>query len=167
MNSFIRFLPHAIITGILGGLMQFVDLSFPAYFCAWVGFAAWASYFIAGGNLLGGVKVVACWSLGMIAAVCIVKSGTWFTGVTGNAMIGFPVMVGIVTAVAICFQNVPFVNHIPFWFIGAACFFGLNNSHGGALDKSVPIWIISVLVAQVFGWATVTLRGIYTRKSGV
>ena len=68
--EFVRFLPHAGIIALLAGFMQFLDIQIPL-FSAWVGFAAWACYFLNGCNLSGGAKVIGCWIAGVIASVNI------------------------------------------------------------------------------------------------
>lgn len=161
MSSFIKFLPHALIIGILAGLMQLLDLSSNGNFVAWIGFASWACYFLAGCTLSGGRKVTLCWLAGMIAAVAIIELGTNLTNTFNNAKIGFPLAVGAIAFVVILFEKVNFLNMIPAWFIGAACFFGINNFLNGEYEKSIPALVISLFVGQIFGIVTVFLRGKY------
>jgi len=161
MKDFIKFTPHALIIAILAGLMQLLDLQMGDLFYAWVGFAAWACYFLAGCDIKGAVKVISCWVAGVIASVAIIELGIFLTGLTGSPSIGFPISVAFIAFFVILCEKVPALDFIPAWFIGAACFFGANNFLQGDYQKSVPVILISCLIAQVFGWVTVTLRTKY------
>jgi len=161
MKDIIKFSPHALIIAVLAGLMQLLDLKMGDLFYAWVGFAAWACYFLAGCNIKGAVKVSSCWVAGVIASVAIIELGGFMTGLTGSPSIGFPVSVAVIAFFVILFEKVPALDFIPAWFIGAACFFAANNLLQGDYQKSVPVILISCLIAQVFGWVTVTLRTQY------
>ena len=50
---------------------------------------------------------------------------------------------------------------IPILFVGSACFFA-NSSAG--YEKASTIFIVSLLVAQVFGFITVWTRTFYATK---
>lgn len=175
--SFIKFLPHAGIIAILAALMQFMDMSstfgggvdsagkaIPGvqYFYGWVGFAAWACYFLNGCTVKGGVKVIGCWIAGIIASIAIYELGGSLTGVIDNPKIGYPVAVGIIAFLVILFEKVPALDFIPAWFIGAACFFALTN-HVNQFNWKLSIApiLISCIVGQVFGYVTVALRTAY------
>ena len=158
--KFIKFLPHAGIIAVLAGLMQLLDLKMEL-FSAWVGFAAWACYFLNGCSIKGGSKVVGCWVTGVIASVLIIEFGKYLTGTSGSALIGLPVSVGIIAFFVILFEKVPALDFIPAWFIGAACFFGYNTIVAGDYKVSVPAILISCVIGQIFGYVTVTLRTAY------
>lgn len=162
MKDFLKFTPHALIIAILAGLMQLIDLQTGDYFYAWVGFAAWACYFVNGCTPKGGAKVIGCWVAGVIASVAIIELGMVLTkAADGNASVGFPISVGFIAFFVILFEKVPALDFIPAWFIGAACFFGANNLLGGDYAKSVPVIVISCIVGQIFGYVTVFLRTKY------
>ncbi len=161
----VKFLPHAAIIAVLAGLMQFMDIKIEL-FCAWVGFAAWACYFLNGCSVKGGAKVIGCWVAGVIASVAIIELGTLLTGAAGgNAQLGFPVAVAIIAFFVILFEKVPALDFIPGWFVGAACFFGYNTIAAGDYKVSVPAILISCIIGQVFGWVTVYLRTAYGKVS--
>jgi len=161
MKDFLKFVPHALIIAILAGLMQLLDIQAGDWFYAWIGFAAWACYFLAGCNVKGGVKVVSCWVAGLIASIAIIELGLILTQATGSPSIGFPVSVAFIAFFVILCEKVPPLDFIPAWFIGAACFFGANNLLGGDYAKSAPVLVISCLVGQIFGVVTVALRTKY------
>lgn len=158
--KFIKFLPHAGIIAILAGLMQFMDMKIDLFF-AWIGFAAWACYFLNGCTVKGGAKVIGCWVAGVIASIAIYELAGKLCGVA-PATVGVPVAVGIVAFFVILFEKVPVLDFIPAWFVGAACFFGLtNHANGGDWSKSIAPVLISCVVGQVFGYVTVKLRTAY------
>jgi hypothetical protein len=157
----VKFLPHAGIIGILAAIMQFMDMKIDL-FVGWVGFAAWACYFLNGCTVKGGAKVIGCWIGGVVASVMIIEFGKFLTGATsGNALLGFPVSVGVVASLVILFEKVPVLSFIPGWFVAAACFFGYNNFVEGDYSKSVPAVLLSCVIAQIFGYVTVSLRTAY------
>ncbi len=155
----IKFLPHAGIIAVLAALMQFADIKI-AQFSAWVGFAAWACYFLNGCTIKGGLKAIGCWVAGVVASIMIIELGQFLSGHFG-AEIGFPVAVGLIAFCVILFEKVPALDWIPGWFIGAACFFGYNTIAEGDYKVSVPLILISCVVGQLFGWVTVFLRTAY------
>ena len=161
MKDFLKFTPHAIIIAILAALMQLLDLQSGGWFFAWIGFAAWACYFLAGCTVKGGAKVISCWVTGVIASIAIIELGIKLTECSGNASIGFPIAVGFIAFFVILCEKVPALDFIPAWFIGAACFFGANNLLGGDYAKSVPVVLISCVGGQIFGVVTVALRTKY------
>ena len=164
MKDFLKFTPHALIIAILAGLMQLIDLQTGNYFYAWIGFAAWACYFLAGCTPKGAAKVIGCWVAGVIASIAIIELGTYLTGVSGNASIGFPVAVGFIAFFVILFEKVPALDMIPAWFIGAACYFATTST--GAITNGThadfaKVVLISCVVGQVFGYVTVWARTAY------
>lgn len=168
MNKMMKFLPHALIVGVLAGLMQFLAMQkdCSVYFSAWVGFAAWACYFFAGGTIKDGVKVTTCWIAGLVASIAILELGKFACGsqVGLSSQLGMPLVVAIIATLVILCEKIPALSLIPAWFVGSACFFAL---HTGDYKKSITVYIVSLLVAQVFGFATVSLRVLYTKMSGV
>ena len=159
----LRFMPHAAIIAVLAALMQLMDIKIPL-FAAWVGFAAWACYFLNGCTVKGGLKVIGCWVAGVAASVLIIELGTFFSSGMG-ATAGFPLAVGIIAFLVILFELVPPLDFIPGWFVGAACFFGYNTIAEGDYSVSVPLILITCVVGQVFGFVTVYLRTAYAKAS--
>ena len=167
--NFIKFLPHAGIIAILAALMQFMDMSIPSFY-GWVGFAAWACYFLNGCTPKGGAKVIGCWIAGVIASIAIYKLGAALNGTAEApvlaANVAYPVAVGIIAFFVILFEKVPALDFIPAWFVGAACFFALtNHANAGDWSKSIAPILISCVIGQVFGFVTVLLRTAYGKMS--
>jgi hypothetical protein len=163
-------MPHAGIIAVLAAIMQFLDMSSTfggaQYFFSWVGFAAWACYFLNGCTLKGGLKVIGCWVGGIIASALIYELAGKFCGTGLHAKAAVPLAVGIIAFFVILFEKVPALDFIPGWFVGAACFFGLtNHANGGDWKLSVAPIIVSCVLGQVFGWVTVFLRTAYGKAS--
>jgi hypothetical protein len=156
----LKYLPHPLMVGVLAGLMQLMGMTVPM-FLAWAGFAAWACYFLAGCTPRGGMKVIGCWVGGVVGSVVIIELGKALTGAIGTAEVAFPLAVGAIAFVVICFEKVPALNMIPAWFIGAACFFAYNEIAAGDYSKSVPAILVSCVIGQVFGVVTVFVRTKY------
>lgn len=163
--KFVKFLPHAGIIAVLAALMQFMDMTIPLMI-AWVGFAAWACYFIAGCTPKGGAKVIGCWIAGVAASIVIIELGQRITWATGKPTLAFPLAVGIIAFFVILFEKVPALDLIPAWFVGAACFFAHNGANNPDLSLAgykltAPPILVTCAIAQVFGFVTVLLRTKY------
>jgi hypothetical protein len=164
--KFIKFLPHAGIIAILASIMQFIEMSSTIggtqYFFAWIGFAAWACYFLNGCTPKGGAKVIGCWIAGVVASILIYELAGKLCGTDLNPKVAVPLAVGIIAFFVILFEKVPPLAFIPGWFIGAACFFGLtNHANGGDWKLSIAPVLISCVIGQIFGFVTVFLRTAY------
>ena len=162
--KFIKFLPHPGIIAILAALMQFLDMSSTIggvqYFYGWIGFAAWACYFLNGCTPKGGIKVIGCWFGGVVASILIYELAGKLCGVMAPK-IAVPLAVAAIAFIVILFEKVPALDFIPGWFVGAGCFFGLTNlGNAGAWDMKITVSpvLISCGVGQLFGWVTVFLR---------
>lgn len=158
------YLLRPLIIGVLAALMQLLAVLSPNQghpekltFLSWIGFAAWACYFLAGGTIKGGIKVTSCWLAGVIASVGIVALGCFLSN-KGLGTAAFPIAVGVVAFGVFCFEKVPALDMIPAWFVGAACFFGLNPGQDVMVNVNLGITtMIACLIAQVFGYVTVHL----------
>ena len=166
MKDFLKFSPNALVIAGLAALMQVIDMNVQS-FLAWIGFAAWACFFISGANTKGAVKVVSCWVAGVIASIAILELGGFLTDLIGNAKIGFPIAVGLIAYVVILFERVPALDLIPAWFVGAACYFALHGKVGFVSHQNAAIAVLlSCLIAQAFGFATVALQGLAAKTLG-
>ena len=166
MKDFFKFSPNALVIAGLAALMQAIDMNVHSFF-AWIGFAAWACFFIAGADAKGAIKVLSCWIAGVIASIAIIELGGQLSDLIGNAKIGFPIAVALIAYVVILFERVPALDLIPAWFVGAACYFALFGKMGFSTHEKASIAVLlSCLVAQGFGFATVALQGIAAKKFG-
>ena len=173
MKDVLKYLPHPVMVAVLAGIMQFTDGTAVKMageglplFAGWIGFAAWACYFVNGCTPKGGLKVIGCWTGGVIAAILIVKLGTALTA--ANVPQAFPIAVTVVAFFVICFEKVPVLDFIPGWFVGAACCFACINGasgYGGNIYGASKIVLISCVIAQLFGYVTVSLRTAYAKVS--
>lgn len=163
----IKFLPHCLIIALLAASVQiFQQLAGGNYFPGWIVFISWALYFLAGGTLSGGGKSIAGWIAGILAAAGIILLGGWlvsFKGLMADA--GFPIAVGVIAFVVILFEKVKFLDYIPAWFLAAGSLFALSNMAG-----QNDLWVNMLIVlgagaaGQLYGWVTVFLRGLYSKK---
>lgn len=164
MKDFFKFSPNALVVGVLAGSMQLLDMSLNS-FVGWAGFAAWACFFFAGADTKGAIKVMSCWIAGVIAAIAIIELGGALTDLIGNDKIGFTLAVGLLAYVVFLFERVPALDLIPAWFVGAACYFALFGKMGFTSHEKASIAILlSCLIAQGFGFATVALHGLAAKK---
>jgi len=131
-----------ISIGLLAG--GWTVLSVSLALSTYAGFAAWASYFAAGGGVKGLKDTLLCNISGVIWGVIIV----WLTGVL-DPMLGSTIALGIgvvVGAFGMCLQaNISHLSFIPGAFIGCAIYFAA----GDAL-----VAIIGLACGAVFGFVS-------------
>lgn len=122
-----RLLALGISIGVLAGLWTAFALSVPAIggyeatFVVWIGFAAWAVFYAAGGWLPGLTKTVGSTISGLLWGFALLWAATQVSA-------GSAVVLGLFVALAafgMCVQAaVPLLAFIPGAFIGAAAYFG-------------------------------------------
>jgi hypothetical protein len=157
LAPFIPGTPSAIGTGLL----------------AWVGFQAWATYFMAGATPKMGMKTVAGYLGGIVASVVIFELAALFSGMNaGNTPWGLYLAVFIAVIPVIAAEKVPGLDFVPAYFVGAGAFFALMTyvpkpEAVGQLawyaQVATPI-MIACLMGVIYGWITVTVRVAYEKK---
>ena len=156
--TFKQFFLIPVFIAVLAFILMLVDMgfgSFTKYFVVWVAFQAWAMYFMAGCKLESGVKVMAGYLGGAVAATAIFA----LAGVLDFlGPMGLPVAVLIVVVPVISAERVPWFNFVPAWFVGAGVFFAL---HAGNYVETGTKSLFSCLVGVIFGVATVAFRTRY------
>ncbi|MEH3078217.1 MAG: DUF1097 domain-containing protein [Quadrisphaera sp.] len=144
-----RLLALGVSIGVLAGVLTWVGFSIPeagttaAVLVVWVGFAAWALFYAAGGGTGGLAKTVASTISGVVWGWLIIQGAT--AAMSGNALVlGIAVAVG---AFGMCVQAAwkPLA-FIPGAFVGAACFFG-TGATGAAVLASVVSLVVGALLA--------------------
>lgn len=164
-------------TGAVGGpgLLVFVT------------FQAWAVYFAAGCTPKNGVKVFLAYLSGIIASIAIMVMGDKMAVLLGSAeepnfYMAYALAVFIIVIPAISLERVPMFDFIPGLFIGSGMFFAIMTLGGtvavvdgvatkvpishdmaGFMSAAVPE-LIGCAVGQLFGFITVTWRGLYEAK---
>lgn len=169
--TFKQFFGIPVFISILAVTLVMLDGVIPAtkipFLWTWITFQAWATYFLAGCNVKGGVKVMAGYLGGAVASVAIMELMGLLAPSLGNpaalAVAVFIVVLGVISA-----ERVPWFDFVPAWFIGAGVFFGVMNLNttwqwGGETAWSKYLeagtfLMVSCLVGQIYGWVTVFCR---------
>ena len=122
-----RLLALGLSIGVLAGLWTAFALSVPAIggwqapFVVWIGFAAWAVFYAAGGRLPGLTKTLGSTLSGLLWGFALLWAATQVSA-------GSAVVLGLFVALAafgMCVQaTVPLLAFIPGAFVGAAAYFG-------------------------------------------
>ena len=112
-------LPVSISIGVLCGLWFFITTQV-AWLVAWVGYAAWASFYYAGGNKDGLFKSIAANIVGMVQGAIFFWSWKEFGG---GSMVLLSVWIGVFCFVMTIEGNIGLLSAIPGQFVGAAVFF--------------------------------------------
>ena len=136
----------------------------------WIAFQAWAVYFLAGCNPMGGVKAWIGYATGIAASIAIIE----LMGVPGLKDIPSVGGMSIVMAIAVFIVVIPAImsenlkNMVPALFIGSGAFFGLFTIIGDSVACPIEKYVLATRVELVycavgllFGYITVFWRGKY------
>jgi hypothetical protein len=148
-------LPVSISIGVLCGLWFFVTTQV-VWLVAWVGYAAWASFYYAGGNKDALPKSYAANLAGMVQGA--IFFWLWLN-FGGGSMLVLSVLIGVFCFVMTIEGNIGLLSAIPGQFVGAAVFFG--NFAGHASEKwSLVHVLINTAVCMLIG----NLAGLLSAK---
>jgi hypothetical protein len=131
----------------------------------WVAFQAWAVYFLAGCNIMGGVKAWIGYATGIAASIGIIllmgAPGISSLPTVSGMNIAMAVAVFIVVIPAIMSEN--FKNMVPALFIGSGAFFGLSAIMGAEASfmDVTRAELVYCALGLLFGFITVFWRGKY------
>jgi Protein of unknown function (DUF1097) len=142
-----------ISIGVLAGLFTWVASTvqnlgaLASPLVVWVGFAAWACHYAAGGKVAGLRKAIGGNLSGLVWGWLIVQAATLLGGTT----VALSVAVAV-AAFGMCMQaRWALISFIPATFVGAASFFGN--------DTLVLTTLISLVVGALLGYASEVLGG--------
>lgn len=157
-----RLVALGISIGVLAGLFTWVAGSITAIgsltapLVVWVGFAAWAVFYAAGGRTAGLVSTLGSTLSGLVWGWLILKATLGISAAGSPAVLGLMVALG---AFAMCVQaGVKPLAFIPGAFIGAACFFG----NGGLFWATA----ISLVGGALLAWLSEVLGDVVERALG-
>lgn len=170
--KFSKFIVIPIMIAALAAILQVVDqlivqagwFSIATNGFAWLSFQAWALYFLAGGTIKGGVRVMLGYVSGIVASMAIIA----FAGALADSGLGFwavPLSLLILVIPVICLERVPWFDMIPALFIASGGYFCIMNYVPNATFCRAAITEFAFcLVGLLFGWITVSLRVAYEKK---
>lgn len=164
----LKYLGGPLIIAILALVCQVFDqvvgpmMSIGTTF-GWVAFQAWASYFIAGCTVKGGIKAFAAYIVGMVASIAIIAFGSAISGNLG--FWAFPIAVLVCVVPTICTERVDLISLTPIIFIASGAFFGIMNYVPEAtFITAFTVETVFCIVGLILGYLTITIRGAYDNK---
>ncbi|WP_448384619.1 DUF1097 domain-containing protein [Desulfosoma sp.] len=140
-------LPVSLSIGVLCALWFQVTIWVP-WLTAWVGYAAWASFYYAGGDEKALGKSIAANVAGMVQGALFYWLWLRFGG--GNMML-LSVWIGIFCFVMTMEGHFRPLSAIPGQFVGAAVFFGNLAVHGGKLSMALLNTLVCMLIGNFAG----------------
>ena len=166
--TFKQFFPIPVFIAVLATVLMVLDAvktSVLPHLHTWITFQAWAMYFLAGGTLKGGGKVLLGYLGGAVASVAIMELAGVFVG-WGFGGAAVPVAVFFIVIPVISAERVPGFNFVPAWFVGAGVFFGVmglkqwpgDPSQWAKYGTTGAYLMVSCAVGVVYGVVTVFLR---------
>jgi hypothetical protein len=148
-------LPISISIGVLCGIWFHITVMIP-WFTAWVGYAAWASFYYAGGNQDALVKSIAANVAGMVQGALFFW--LWVNFGAGS-MVLLSAWIGLFCFVMTMEGGIPLLSAIPGQFVGAAVFFG----NLGALVNT----LVCMLIGNLAGLLSARLPDFFKKKEAV
>ncbi len=165
-----KYFPIALFIGVQAFAIQILDQVLHQHVppagnggFGWIGFQAWAVYFMAGGTVKGGVRSFIGYFIGMIASIAILVGGGM---VGGLGFFAVPVVLLILVPVILYLDIAPeLLSFVPAVFVGAGVFFGMMTYVPGAtFTNTLFTETVYCVIGLIFGWATVSFRGWYEGK---
>lgn len=153
-------LPVSISIGLLCGIWFHITTMVP-WLVAWVGYAAWASFYYAGGNAEGLKKSIAANVAGMVQGAIFFWAWTQFGG---GSMLVLSIMIGIFCFVMTIEGNIPLLAAIPGQFVGAAVFFGNLGGHNGEIVTTLVNTFVVMLIGNFAGILSAKLPELFKKK---
>ena len=160
-------LPISLSIGVLCGIWFHITILIP-WLTAWVGYAAWASFYYAGGNQEALLKSIAANVAGMVQGA--IFYWLWVTYGAGS-MILLSVVIGLFCFVMTFEGNISLLSAIPGQFVGAAVFFGNLGGHvamkkGGIVEALINTFVC-MLIGNFAGILSAKLPDLFKKKEGV
>lgn len=153
-------LPVSISIGILCGIWFHITVLVP-WLMAWVGYAAWASFYYAGGDKAALPKSIAANLAGMIQGALFF----WiWTQIGGSSMIALSVIIGIFCFVMTIEGNLGLLAAIPGQFVGAAVFFGNLGAHEGNIWLTLVNTAVCMLIGNLAGLLSAKLPDLFKKE---
>ena len=153
-------LPVSISIGILCALWFQITMWVP-WLIAWVGYAAWASFYYAGGNKDALVKSIAANVAGLVQGAIFYALWLKFGG--GNVIL-LSLWIGVVCFVMTMEGNIPVLSAIPGQFVGAAVFFGNLGGHKGDIVATLINTFVCMLIGNLAGILSAKLPDFFKKK---
>lgn len=153
-------LPVSISIGVLCGLWFQITLWVP-WLMAWVGYAAWASFYYAGGDNAALGKSIAANVAGMVQGALFYWLWLKFGG--GNLII-LSAWIGVFCFTMTMEGNIPLLSAIPGQFVGAAVFFGNLGGHKGDIVVTLINTFVCMLIGNLAGILSAKLPTFFQKK---
>lgn len=166
-----KFFWFALFVGIQGAIAQIIDNLivgsgvFPVGMIgfSWIAFLAWATYFLMGCNIKGGIKALLCFGVGIIVGITIISLGKQFYFLK---QLSFPISIIIVVTGCMFLEKVPPVDSIAAIFIGCGIFFGFINYVPNANYINASLIILGYgIFGIICGWTTIMFRTWYEKNN--
>jgi hypothetical protein len=164
MKELKKFVMIPVMIGILAFSIQVIDQWLSPVMqpsgnvgFSWISFQAWATYFLAGADVKGGIKTFLAYAVGIAGSIAIMLLG----GVLAPSLAfwAVPVAVGVIAFSVIFLEKVEWLSLIPALFIGAGAFFAFMSYVPGATFTNAAITEMAYCtIGLIFGYITVSLR---------
>ena len=152
-------LPVSISIGILCGLWFQLTVWVP-WLGAWVGYAAWASFYYAGGDTAALPKSFAANIAGMVQGAVFFFLWTQFGA---GSMPLLSIWIGIFCFVMTMEGAFGLLSAIPGQFVGAAVFFGNLGLHNGDIWGTLLHTAVCMLIGNLAGLLSAKAPGWFTK----
>jgi len=156
-------LPVSISIGVLCGIWFQITVMVP-WLIAWVGYAAWASFYYAGGNKDALIKSIAANIAGMVQGA--IFYWLWVSFGLGSLPL-LSAWIGVFCFLMTIEGNIPLLSAIPGQFVGAAVFFGNLGGHKGEIGVTLANTCVCMLIGNLAGLLSAKLPDMFKKREGV
>jgi hypothetical protein len=128
----------------------------------YIAFVAWAVYFFSGCTGKGGIRAAIGYVIGITFSIGIILIAGLFSCTPFFAV---PIAVFIVVFLVLYLEKVPWADLIPAMFVASGCYFGIMTYvPNAAFETAAYVEIIYGFIGLLFGWITITGKGILSKK---
>ncbi len=152
-------LPVSISIGILCALWFQITVMVP-WLIAWIGYAAWASFYYAGGDKEALPKSIAANAAGMLQGAIFYWLWVKFGG--GNMLL-LSAWIGVFCFTMTIEGNIPILAALPGQFVGAAVFFGNLGAHEGDIWVTLLNTAVCMLIGNLAGILSAKLPDLFKK----
>jgi len=128
----------------------------------YIAFVAWAVYFFSGCTGKGGIRAAIGYVIGISFSIGIILLAGVFSS---TGFIAVPLGVFVVVFLVLYLEKAaPWFDLIPAMFVASGCFFGIMTYVPDAsFGTAACVELIYGFIGLLFGWITITGKGIITK----
>lgn len=161
----------AAIVTLITNLLQGAGIIATGASLTFISFICWASYFLFGASIKGGISAICGFIVGIAGAILIFELIGVFAGWGMDvSALAIPGAVFVVVVIMALFEKIQYFDNIPAIFLGTGMYFGLMGGMPPLAEKGYLVvaagLLLYALLGFAAGWLSVLIRGAFEKSSG-